>query len=68
MWRPVVGAATLLALGFGIFGLSSFPPTRRFGIAVVVGLAAATVLTMVVLPWLATRLAQLRRERSPSRT
>jgi predicted RND superfamily exporter protein len=68
MWRPVVGAATLLALGFGIFGLSSFPPTRRFGVAVVVGLAAATVLTMVVLPWLATRLAQLRRERSPSRT
>lgn len=59
-WRPVVGAATLLAVGFGLFVLSSFPPTRRFGIAVVVGLAAATVLTLVVLPYLAT----LRRTRS----
>lgn len=57
MWRPVAGAATLLAVGFGLFVLSSFPPTRRFGIAVVVGLAAATVLTLVVLPYL----AQLRR-------
>lgn len=51
LWRPVVGAATLLALGFGTFALSSFPPTRRFGIAVVVGLAAAAALTLVVLPY-----------------
>jgi predicted RND superfamily exporter protein len=56
----VVGAAGILALGFGLFALSSFPPTRRFGIAVVVGLAAAAVLTLVVLPWLADRLERLR--------
>lgn len=68
LWRPVLGAATLLAVGFGLFGLSSFPPTRRFGIAVVVGLVAATVLTLVVLPWLATRLGQLRRELGSRRT
>jgi uncharacterized protein len=68
MWRPVAGAATLLAVGFGLFGLSSFPPTRRFGIAVVVGLSAATVLTLVVLPWLATRFGQLRRELGSRRT
>ena len=72
MWRPVLGAATLLAVGFGLFGLSSFPPTRRFGIAVVVGLVAATVLTLVVLPYL-SNLATLRPRRgdhspSPSRT
>jgi predicted RND superfamily exporter protein len=60
LWRPVTGAAGILALGFGLFTLSSFPPTRRFGIAVVVGLAAATVLTLVVLPWLADRLERLR--------
>jgi predicted RND superfamily exporter protein len=60
LWRAVVGAAGILALGFGLFALSSFPPTRRFGIAVVVGLAAAAVLTLVVLPWLADRLERLR--------
>ena len=60
LWRPVTGAAGILALGFGLFTLSSFPPTRRFGIAVVVGLAAAAVLTLVVLPWLADRLERLR--------
>lgn len=62
LWRPVVWAAALLALGFGIFGLSSFPPTRRFGIAVVVGLAAAAALTLVVLPYSSTL------RRSASRT
>ena len=52
LWRPVLGAIGILALGFGLFGLSSFPPTRRFGIAVVVGLVSAAVLTLVVLPYL----------------
>ncbi|MFP3941200.1 MAG: thiamine pyrophosphate-dependent enzyme [Thermoanaerobaculia bacterium] len=64
LWRPVVGAAGILSLGFGLFTLSSFPPTRRFGVAVVVGLAAAAVLTLVVLPWLAHR---LRRPHRPAK-
>ncbi|MGD2116688.1 MAG: MMPL family transporter, partial [Acidobacteriota bacterium] len=51
--RPVAGAGLILAAGFGLFVLSSFPPTRRFGLAVVVGIVAATALTLVVLPWLA---------------
>ncbi len=55
LWRPVVGAVGILALGFGLFALSSFPPTRRFGIAVVVGLVSAAVLTLVVLPYLGSR-------------
>lgn len=53
LWRPVTAAAALLAAGFGIFLLSSFPPTQRFGLAVVVGLAAATAATLVALPRLA---------------
>ena len=61
MARPVAGAAAILAAGFGLFLLSSFPPTRRFGVAVVIGLAAATVLTLVALPWLAS----LGRRRGP---
>lgn len=52
--RPVAGAGLILAAGFGLFVLSSFPPTRRFGVGVVVGMIAATALTLVVLPWLAT--------------
>jgi predicted RND superfamily exporter protein len=51
--RPVVGAAAILAAGFGIFALSSFPPTRNFGLAVVAGTTAAAFLALVVLPWLA---------------
>ena len=53
LWAPVLVSAGLLATGFGLFVLSSFPPTRRFGIAVVVGLAAAAALTLVALPYLA---------------
>lgn len=53
LWRPIVGAAALLAAGFGIFVLSSFPPTQRFGLAVVLGLAVATAATLVALPRLA---------------
>lgn len=60
LWRPIFGSALLLAAGFGIFGLSSFPPTRRFGLAVVLGLGMAAALTLTVLPWLAARKSGLR--------
>lgn len=60
LWRPIFGSALLLAAGFGIFGLSSFPPTRRFGLAVVLGLGMAAALTLTVLPWLAARRSTVR--------
>jgi len=56
--RPIASAAGILALGFGLFTLSSFPPTQRFGVAVVIGLLAAATLTLLVLPWLAHRLSR----------
>ena len=55
MGAPILGATLILAAGFGIFALSSFPPTRHFGIAVVIGTAAAALLGLVVLPYLARR-------------
>jgi len=55
MWKPITGSALLLAAGFGIFGLSSFPPTQRFGLAVLLGIGMAGALTLTVLPWLAAR-------------
>jgi len=66
--RPVAGAGTILAAGFGLFLLSSFPPTRRFGLAVVLGIGAATVFTLVVLPWLAAAPGTERRKEISPRT
>ncbi len=51
---PVLGAMAILAGGFGLFALSSFPPTQRFGLAVALGTLAAAAMTLLVLPALAT--------------
>lgn len=51
--RPVLGATGIISAGFGIFVLSSFPPTQRFGLAVILGTAAAATMALVVLPRLA---------------
>jgi predicted RND superfamily exporter protein len=53
--RPVLGATGIIAAGFGIFVLSTFPPTQRFGLAVILGSAAAALLALLVLPGLARR-------------
>jgi len=50
--RAVIGATGIVAAGFGIFVLSTFPPTQRFGLAVILGTAAAAALALVVLPGL----------------
>jgi predicted RND superfamily exporter protein len=47
---PVLAATGILGAGFGIFVLSSFPPTRRFGLVVILGTATAAALALVVLP------------------
>lgn len=52
--RPVLGATAIICAGFGIFALSSFPPTQRFGFAVIVGTMAAASMALLVLPRLAT--------------
>jgi uncharacterized protein len=52
--RPaIVGAMSILAAGFGIFVLSSFPPTRRFGLLVAAGSLLSAAMALRVLPWLA---------------
>ena len=47
---PILTAASVIALGFGIFVLSDFPPTRRFGAAVILGTVAAALAALWVLP------------------
>ncbi len=50
MARPVLAATLIICVGFGVFALSTFPPTGRFGLAVMLGTATAAVLTLVALP------------------
>ena len=47
---PVLAATLLICVGFGIFGLSTFPPTRRFGFAVILGTVTAATMALVTLP------------------
>lgn len=51
----IAGAAAILAAGFGIFIMSSFPPTARFGAVVAFGTLIAAVMALWVLPFLAGR-------------
>ena len=51
MWQPVLGATLIICAGFGIFSLSAFPPTQRFGMAVILGTLTAATMTLVTLPF-----------------
>lgn len=50
LWQPIVGAAFIISAGFGIFSLSTFPPTQKFGMAVILGTVAAAATALLVLP------------------
>ncbi len=47
---PVLSATLLICVGFGIFGLSTFPPTGRFGLAVILGTMTAATMALITLP------------------
>ncbi|HEX9729733.1 MAG TPA: MMPL family transporter [Gemmatimonadales bacterium] len=51
LWRPILGATLIICAGFGLFSLSAFPPTQRFGVAVILGTLTAAVMTLVALPF-----------------
>lgn len=62
--RGIVRATGIVALGFGLFALSSFPPTRRFGLGVAVAAALGAALALWVLPATASLLgARVRPQR-----
>ena len=54
LWKPILGATLIICAGFGIFSLSSFPPTQRFGYAVILGTLTAAAMALVALPFAAT--------------
>ena len=45
----------MIVAGFGIFALSDFPPTRRFGAAVILGTLVAGTTALAALPGLTSR-------------
>ncbi|MBI2104092.1 MAG: MMPL family transporter [Candidatus Omnitrophica bacterium] len=55
MWRPITTATVVVCAGFGVFGLSAFPPTQRFGLSIVLGTLLVPVAALFVLPALASR-------------
>ncbi len=54
LWKPVMYSMTVVCAGFGIFILSGFPPTQRFGLSVVLGTLLTPLSALLVLPWFAT--------------
>ena len=57
--RPILEAAVLVGVGFGVFALSSFPPTRNFGLLVAVGASLSAVAALQILPrWASGRAVQ----------
>ncbi len=53
LWRPILYSTVLTCLGFGIFILSAFPPTQRFGFSVILGALISPLAALFVFPWIA---------------
>ncbi len=60
LWRPIVNSSVVVTLGFGLLMLSGFPPTRRLGLAVVIGTLAGLAIVLMVFPRLALFLRDLK--------
>jgi len=54
LWRPIGASLLVICCGFGLFLLSNFPPTQRFGIFVIFGSATAAGAALFMFPWLAS--------------
>jgi predicted RND superfamily exporter protein len=54
LWQPIGTSLLVLCTGFGIFLLSNFPPTQRFGLFVMCGSATAASVALLMFPWLAS--------------
>jgi predicted RND superfamily exporter protein len=53
LWQPIGTSLLVICCGFGIFLLSNFPPTQRFGLFVMFGSATAAAAALFMFPWLA---------------
>jgi predicted RND superfamily exporter protein len=55
MWEPVITSMMIVSSGFAIFFFSSFPPTQRFGGAIVWGTLMSAMSALFIFPALAQR-------------
>jgi predicted exporter len=61
LWRPIGTSLLVICCGFGIFLLSNFPPTQRFGLFVMFGSATAVTAALFMFPWLASTSARTKK-------
>jgi predicted RND superfamily exporter protein len=54
LWKPILYSMCVVCAGFGIFILSGFPPTQRFGASVVLGTLLSPLPALFILPWFST--------------
>ena len=50
LWQPILTSMTVVGLGFSIFLFSNFPPTQRFGGAIVLGTILSGLTALYILP------------------
>lgn len=67
LWDPIFLSTLMVASGFSIFLLSSFPPTQRFGFSVVLGTVLSPFATLCVLPAIAAFSLKGIFQKNPSR-
>jgi len=53
LWKPVLTSMIVVVTGFAIFLFSTFPPTQRFGLAIVFGTILASLTALYIMPLLA---------------
>ncbi|MFH1414019.1 MAG: MMPL family transporter [Candidatus Omnitrophota bacterium] len=55
LWQPVLTSMFVVAIGFGIFLFSTFPPTQRFGGAIALGTVLAALTALYIMPLLSEK-------------
>jgi hypothetical protein len=63
LWRPIIVSMLVVCVGFSIFILSQFPPTRRFGLWVVAGTVLVLPAALFFLPTVASIGSRKRRRK-----
>lgn len=56
LWQPILTSMFVVAIGFSIFLFSTFPPTKRFGGAIVLGTILAALTALYIMPLMYNRI------------
>ncbi|MBN1793332.1 MAG: MMPL family transporter [Candidatus Omnitrophica bacterium] len=67
LYRPILTSMFVVTAGFAIFLASTFPPTQRFGGAILAGTVLAALIALFIMPFLHEQLKFVKRQRSKSR-